>query len=180
MNTLCIYWMVCLQFSYMLCCAFVSMLCMHMIFMLNVWSLWEGEYEFQLFLVLIIPARSAMKVCKECVDEFWVLPHKSSGEIELFLYQQKWKYSTEPCKVCTCQVEVLEFYNQVSGWITSVVRSVQSWEISDNQRLSWRPQGVPRSLRMFDITARTKLRRDKGLESSKEGRGSKLPRRNQS
>jgi hypothetical protein len=35
------------------------------------------------------------------------------------------------------------------------------------------------SLRILEFAARIKLRRDRDLESSKEGRGSKSPRRNQ-
>jgi len=38
-------------------------------FMLNVWSMWAGGYEFQLFLLMRIISRSEMKVQKECVDE---------------------------------------------------------------------------------------------------------------
>jgi hypothetical protein len=38
---------------------------------------------------------------------------------------------------------------------------------------------VKESLRILEFAARIKLRRDRDLESSKEGRGSKSPRRNQ-
>jgi hypothetical protein len=39
----------------------------------------------------------------------------------LFLYQQKCKYSTESCKVCAGQVEVLDFSNP-SEWLKNFCR----------------------------------------------------------
>jgi hypothetical protein len=55
----CLYSLLCICFNVVCVCDF----------MLNIWSPRE-EYKFQLFLFLRIPARSAAKVHKECVDKF--------------------------------------------------------------------------------------------------------------
>jgi hypothetical protein len=48
----------------------VVYVCMYSLdFMLNVWSSWEEEYEFQLFLFLRTPSKSVVRVRKECIDE---------------------------------------------------------------------------------------------------------------
>jgi hypothetical protein len=49
----------------------------------------EEKNEFQLFLFLIIPTRSAVNVRKVCVDEGLSFISESSGEIPLFSYQLK-------------------------------------------------------------------------------------------
>jgi hypothetical protein len=68
------------------------------------------------------------------------------------------------------QVEVLDFSNP-SEWLKNfVARSAQSWRVSDNQRLcEGRKECVQESLRILEFAARIKLRRDRDLESSKEG-----------
>jgi hypothetical protein len=56
-------------------------------FMLSVSSLREEKNDFQLFLFLRIPTRSAMNICKVCIDEGLSFISESSGEISLFSYQ---------------------------------------------------------------------------------------------
>jgi hypothetical protein len=57
-----------------------------------------------------------VKFRKECVDKILSFISESSGGIPLFSYQQKCKYIIESCKVCTGQVEVLDFF-QPGEWL---------------------------------------------------------------
>ena len=105
--------MVCLQFCLcsLLCICFNAMCVYALYFMLNVWSLWEEKYEFQLFLILRIPARSSVKVRIECIDRVLSFISEKLRRDIVFLITVGVQVSQRVVQGVHRRVEVLYFSN---------------------------------------------------------------------